>query len=169
MVRLARLLLLAIFIWGFGSPAACAGGVVADYIVVLKSQRTMVLLADDLVIRSYQIGLGQVPLGPKRIEGDKRTPEGLYFVDGRNPRSRFHLSLHLSYPNAQDLERAKAAGVAPGHDIAIHGMPNEAQGDMVGAALAYGDWTDGCIAVNNRDMEEIWMLVPDGVTVEIRP
>jgi murein L,D-transpeptidase YafK len=127
----------------------------------------MLLMSGDQVIRRYHIALGRDPVGHKRAEGDKRTPEGRYFVDGRNPHSRYHLSLHLSYPNADDIRRAAASGVRPGRDIAIHGLP---VGDLtLSPAAYYDDWTDGCIAVSDPDIEEIWSLVPDGATVDIRP
>lgn len=139
--------------------------VTADHILILKSERVMVLLAGDQVLRTYPIALGQVP-GAKHEQGDKKTPEGRYFISGRNPHSRFHLSLQLSYPNAVDLRRAQAAGRAPGGDIFIHGMPEDDEdGDP---AVFYADWTDGCIAVGNRAIEEIWDLVPDGTPVDIK-
>jgi murein L,D-transpeptidase YafK len=136
----------------------------ADHVVILKSKRMLFLLAGDHVLRSYRIALGQVP-GAKREQGDKKTPEGRYFISGRNPNSRFHLSLQLSYPNDMDLARAQAAGRPPGGDIFIHGMPvDDTDGDP---AIFYADWTDGCIAVSNRAIEEMWDLVPDGTPVDI--
>jgi murein L,D-transpeptidase YafK len=131
-------------------------------VVVHKGRRELVLLHGASVVRSYRIALGRDPLGHKQQEGDGRTPEGRYTIDRRNPKSAYHLSLHISYPNETDRERAAAAGVDPGRDIMIHGMPND------GRACA-GDWTQGCIAVTDSEMDEIWELVPDGSAVEIYP
>lgn len=118
-------------------------------------------------MKSYPIALGRDPLGPKLRIGDGRTPEGVYFIDGRNEASPFHRSLHLSYPTDRDTARARSAGLDPGGDIAIHGMPIEyGRHDPV---RFFRDWTDGCIAVGNLAIEEIWALVPDGTPVEIRP
>jgi len=117
----------------------------------------MTLLRGEKVLRTYRIALGREPVGAKRQEGDGRTPEGRYRVDWRNPQSKYHLSLHISYPEAADAERAKAEGVEPGGEIMIHGWRAEAE----------GDWTQGCIAVRNEEMDEIWRLVPDGTAVLI--
>ena len=119
------------------------------------------LLHGESVVRSYRIALGAVPSGHKEREGDGRTPEGVYVIDRRNPKSAYHLSLHISYPNEADRERARALGVDPGGDIMIHGMPN-------GGEARSGDWTRGCIAVTNAEIEEIWELVADGTVIEIR-
>ena len=115
----------------------------------------MVLLRGEKVLRTYRIALGWAPVGAKQREGDGRTPEGRYTIDWRNPRSKYHLSLHISYPSAADVERARAAGVDPGGEIMIHGGGGE------------GDWTQGCIAVTDAEMDEIWGLVEDGTAVEI--
>jgi murein L,D-transpeptidase YafK len=137
----------------------------ADHIVVNKSKRELLLLRDGKVIRRYAIGLGQSPVGPKEREGDGKTPEGSYVISGRNPASAYHLSLRISYPNAADIERAGAAGVNPGGDIMIHGLPNgEATSREHGRMT---DWTLGCIAVTNEEIEEIWRVVPDGTPILI--
>jgi murein L,D-transpeptidase YafK len=139
----------------------------ADRVVVLKSQRELRLMRGAAVLRSFQIALGSHPQGPKLRRGDGRTPEGLYVVDGRNPRSAYHRSLHLSYPNEQDRARARAAGFNPGDHMYIHGMPNRyGRFDPV---RFFRDWTDGCIAVGSVAIEEIWARVDDGTPVEIRP
>ena len=104
---------------------------------------------------------------PKTYKGDNRTPEGFYTIDGRNPGSHYHRSIHVSYPNAQDRARAKKLGKDPGGDIFIHGLPN-GQG-WIGKAHVLHDWTLGCIAVTDEEIEEIWKLVPNGTVVEIRP
>jgi murein L,D-transpeptidase YafK len=119
----------------------------------------MLLLRGESVLRSYRIALGSDPVGHKLQEGDGRTPEGRYTIDRRNPRSKYHLSLHISYPDADDVARARAAGVDPGGDIMIHGLKD-------GAHTA-GDWTRGCIAVTDDEMDEIWGLVPEGTTIVI--
>ena len=139
----------------------------ADRIVILKSERQLLLLQDGKVLKSYAIALGSHPVGAKRRQGDGRTPEGYYVVDGRNAKSRYHRSLHLSYPNDIDRARARAAGVNPGGAIVIHGMPNTyGRFDPI---RFFRDWTDGCIAVGSIAIEEIWARVDDGTVVEIRP
>ncbi len=139
----------------------------ADKILVLKSQRKLMLLDHGRVLKTYKIALGSEPVGPKTRQGDHRTPEGLYRIDRRNPHSQFHWALHVSYPNASDRARARRLGVSPGGDIFVHGLPN-GQG-WIGAAHALHDWTDGCIAVTDQEIEEIWRAVPNGTPIEIRP
>ena len=138
-----------------------------DRIVVHKKARTLELISGDRVVRSYKIALGGEPVGPKTCQGDHRTPEGVYTIDARNAASKFHRALHVSYPNAADRRRASAAHCSPGGDIMIHGLPNGY--GFVGAAHRAKDWTDGCIAVTDPEIEEIWRLVPNGTTVEIQP
>ena len=139
----------------------------ADRILVFKSARTLHLLRNWVVIKSYPIALGPHPLGPKQQRGDGRTPEGFYTIDRHWPESAYHLALHISYPNAEDRARAKAAGGDPGGRILIHGMP-EAAGHRDPDRF-YRDWTDGCIAVGNTAIEEIFAAVADGIPIEIRP
>jgi murein L,D-transpeptidase YafK len=150
------------------APAALAQPALkADRILVLKSKRRLLLLRQGVVLKSYPIALGPHPRGPKRWEGDGRTPEGLYVIDGRLADSAYHLSLHISYPNEADLRRASAAGKDPGGKIMIHGMPERfGHTDPV---RFFQDWTDGCIAVGNIAIEEIWNAVDDGTPIEIRP
>ncbi|HKP25261.1 MAG TPA: L,D-transpeptidase family protein [Dongiaceae bacterium] len=136
-----------------------------DRILVEKSQRRMDLMSGDRVVRSYQIALGSTPQGDKQQEGDGKTPEGKYVIEGRNPSSAFHLSLKISYPDATDRAEAAARGVSPGGNIFIHGAPNWWQ--LPGQPP--GDWTLGCIAVTKAEIEEIWRLLPDGTPVEIKP
>jgi len=133
----------------------------ADQIVIHKARREMLLLRGNTVLRSYRIALGREPVGDKQCEGDGRTPEGRYVIDRRNPKSRYHLALHISYPNPEDTARAQAAGVEPGGDIMIHGLKDGERRD--------GDWTQGCIAVSDEEMDEIWGLVPDGTVIVIEP
>lgn len=136
-------------------------------VLVRKEERRLYLLSGEQVVRSYRIGLGDNPAGHKLFEGDKRTPEGKYVLDWRNPNSDFYKSIHISYPNKQDRELASSWGLDPGGSIMIHGLPNEA-GDMAFAFLGL-DWTDGCIAVSNEEMDEIWQLVADGTPIRIVP
>jgi|SRR5688572_28659728 len=146
-------------------PAGAAGQGAVDRIVVQKSQRRMDLMSGESVVRSYQVALGSAPEGDKQQEGDGKTPEGQYVIEGRNPSSAFHLSLKISYPDAADRAAAAARNVSPGGDIFIHGAPNW----WLLPGQPPGDWTLGCIAVTKAEIEEIWRLVPDGTPVEIRP
>jgi murein L,D-transpeptidase YafK len=139
----------------------------ADRIIIHKKARTLELMHTGQVLKTYKIALGGEPLGPKNRQGDHRTPEGMYVVDSRNARSQFHRSLHISYPNTADRERARKLGVPPGGDIFIHGLPNGY--GFVGAAHRARDWTDGCVAVTDQEIEEIWTLVNNDTPVEIRP
>ncbi|MDX8531062.1 L,D-transpeptidase family protein [Mesorhizobium sp. VK25A] len=137
-----------------------------DLVRVEKSRRQLQLISGDKVLRSYSIALGGRPVGHKRQEGDERTPEGRYVLDWRNPNSVAHRSIHISYPNVDDTAAAKARGVDPGGFIMIHGQPNGF--GWLGRLLQMVDWTDGCIAVTNADMDEIWTMVADGTPIEIR-
>ena len=180
MRRLLGFLILLAILWGgfwayvtwmqkYGSgtppePVPVAG--MADEIRVSKVDKRLYLLQEGRVIRSYAIAMGpNWDKGHKEREGDRRTPEGSYIIDWRNPQSRFYLSLHISYPNAKDKAQARAGGYSPGGDIMIHGMPNGFSG--AAAALQAMDWTDGCIAVTNAEMDEIWALVPNGTAIHI--
>jgi len=139
----------------------------ADRVVVLKSERTLQLLSQGKVIKTYKVALGGEPVGPKTQQDDHKTPEGVYVLDSRNAHSQFHKSIHISYPNANDRAAARQKGVSPGGDIFVHGLPNGF--GWLGASLQLKDWTDGCIAVTNEEIEEIWLAVPDGTPIEIRP
>ena len=138
----------------------------ADKIVIEKAARKMTLYHKGAVLKTYNISLGSEPVGAKERQGDHRTPEGTYTISGRNAKSKFHRSLQISYPSATDRERAKKAGVHPGGDIMIHGLPNG--WGWVGAGHSKRDWTDGCIAVTNEEIEELWKMVPNGTTVVIK-
>jgi len=127
----------------------------------------MELRRSGQVLKTYKIALGGEPVGPKTRQGDHRTPEGVYVIDSRNSQSQFHRSLHVSYPNVEDKERARKLGTSPGGDIFIHGLPNGY--GFVGAAHSARDWTDGCLAVTDQEIEEIWRLVGNGTPIEIRP
>jgi len=139
----------------------------ADKVLIEKKERRLTLLSKGEVIKSYKIALGGNPVGPKERQGDNKTPEGTYTIDSRNRNSGYHLSLHISYPNDKDKMRAKEIGVSPGGDIMIHGIKNGLS--WIGTLHAEIDWTKGCIAVTDQEMEEIYRLVPNGTIVEIRP
>ena len=130
-----------------------------DLVVVSKKKREMLLLRGESVLRTYRIALGREPVGAKREEGDGRTPEGRYTIDRRNAQSKYHLSLHISYPDAADTARAREAGADPGGDIMIHGQKD--------GVRVEGDWTEGCIAVTDEEMDEIWGLVGEGTSIWI--
>ena len=151
----------------FGMLAAEGLATKADQVIVVKSQRTLTLLSHGKVLRTYKVALGGAPVGAKEQQGDHKTPEGRYILDRRNAKSRFYKSIHVSYPNEQDKQRAAQRGVSAGGDIMIHGLPNGF--GWLGAAHRNMDWTDGCIAVTNAEIDEIWDLVPDGTPIEIRP
>lgn len=136
-----------------------------DYLIVDKSERLMVAYAGGQPVKAWRgLQFGDAPQGHKQFEGDERTPEGRYVIEGRNPGSAYHLSLKVSYPNAEDRAFARAQGRSPGGDIFLHGQPNSLPFGRVP-----GDWTDGCIALSNAEIEELWRIVPDGTVIEIRP
>jgi len=139
----------------------------ADRILIEKKERRLTLLSKGKVLKAYQIALGGNPNGPKERQGDNKTPEGTYVIDSRNKNSRYHRSLHISYPNEKDKKRAKELGVSPGGDIMIHGIKNGLS--WVGDLHTDVDWTKGCIAVTDEEIDEIDKLVPNGTIVEIRP
>jgi murein L,D-transpeptidase YafK len=139
----------------------------ADHVVVLKKERTLELLSRGKVVKTYKVALGGDPVGPKTRQGDHKTPEGAYVLDFRNAHSQFYKSLHISYPNAHDRALARQKGVSPGGDVFLHGLPNGY--GAIGAAHRLRDWTDGCVAVTNEEIDEIWKTVPDGTQIEIRP
>ena len=141
--------------------------IAADSLVVEKSLRRLTLWMGGLPVRTYDVALGGNPTGHKERAGDRRTPEGLYHIDARNPNSRFHLGLHVSYPNAQDIARARAQGVAPGGDIMVHGLPN-GQG-RVGPLHRAFDWTNGCVALTDEEIEELFSAVPVGTPIRFLP
>jgi len=149
------------------STAFATGKEQADHIIVLKSKRTMTLMNGDKTLKTYLVALGGNPVGAKERHGDHKTPEGNYLIDQKNAHSQFHLSLHISYPNAADKAKARKLRVSPGGDIMIHGLPPTFS--KLGALHRRFDWTDGCIAVTDQEIEEIWDLVPVGTKVEIKP
>lgn len=176
-MKLARLFLYLCLLVGFGFMAASlyspmrplppppplTGAV--ERIVIDKSDRRMELIQDGKPVRSYRIALGFAPDGDKERQGDGKTPEGEFTIDRRNDESAFHLSIGLDYPQRDDLIRAKAGGYSPGGDIFIHGQPNA----LPDGLKIKGDWTAGCIALTNAEMQEVWAVTPIGTKVEIRP
>lgn len=140
---------------------------VVDFVRVFKRQRRLELLSEGELVAQYAIALGDQPEGHKQQQGDERTPEGFYVIDWRKEDSAFHRALHISYPNSEDVRRARELGVDPGGAIMIHGLPNNLA--VIGSVHTVVDWTDGCIAVTNAEIEEIWRLVQDGVAIEILP
>lgn len=140
---------------------------VADRIIIDKSDRELHLLKNGETFRTFKIALGMVPIGDKKQEGDFKTPEGNYILDTRNPNSDYFLSIHVSYPDSTDRKEASVAGVPPGGAIMIHGQPNEPTYSE--AYYRTQDWTNGCIAVSNSDIIDIWLMTGDNTPIQIRP
>ena len=147
---------------GYAAPSAQA-----DHVLVIKHQRMLRLLRGGEVLKEYKVALGATPVGSKTQQGDHKTPEGKYILDSRNSKSQFYKSLHISYPTAEQRIAARKRGVSPGGDVFVHGLPNGYA--KIGAAHRLRDWTDGCIAVTDEEMDEIWRRVPTGTPIEIRP
>ena len=141
-------------------------GTKIDRILVEKSARRLSVFAGGHKLKSYPIALGRSPVGAKEQEGDMRTPEGIYTIDSRNSQSDYHLALHVSYPSATDTERATGRGVNAGFDIMVHGIRNG--GGWIGAFHRVHDWTAGCIALTDEEIEELYRVTPDGTVIEIR-
>lgn len=167
---------LAISILGLLAPpeAAASREPKADRVVVLKEARKLYLMRDGDVIDSFRIALGRNPVGPKVFQGDGRTPEGTYVLTYKNENSRFHRSIRISYPNPENQALARRFGISPGGDIMIHGQPNGWRGHVKqtktgNPPVRGGDWTEGCIAVSNAEMDRIWSKVDPGTPIEIRP
>jgi murein L,D-transpeptidase YafK len=149
----------------FGGPGAL--GAIADRVLVVKSERQLYLVRDNTVIRSYRIELGRSPVGQKVFEGDGRTPEGLYVLGERNPSSRFYRSIRISYPSRYDLAEARKYGGRPGGLVMIHGQPVREHNRYNEKRME--DWTEGCIAVSDAEMDEIWAATTEGTPIEILP
>jgi murein L,D-transpeptidase YafK len=165
-VQVLLVLLLPCSVSVAAAPRATTPPKTADLIIVDKSARTMKLMRGNEILKTYRVALSPRAVGAKEREGDHKVPEGRYVIDAKNAHSRFHLALHISYPNAADRERARKLGVKPGGDIEIHGLGKYG---WVGSLQRQVDWTDGCIAVTNEEIDEIWPLVPVGTLLEIRP
>lgn len=157
-----------IFFLLLGQGSLHAGGFpVAERVIVDKAERRLHLVIDGESFRTFRIALGMLPTGDKEYEGDLRTPEGTYSLDTRNPNSEYFLSIHVSYPNYQDIREARSKGLDPGGAIMIHGQPNEPTRSE--AYYQTQDWTNGCIAVSNSDMIDIWLMTDNNTPIEIRP
>ena len=152
---------------GIGPAQAAKPALHADRVLVLKKEHTLQLLSQGKVIKTYGVALGGDPVGPKTRQGDHKTPEGTYVLDFRNAHSQFYKSIHISYPSERDRAAARRIGVSPGGDVFVHGLPKGY--GYVGAAHRLRDWTDGCVAVTNGELDEIWAAVADGTPIEIRP
>jgi murein L,D-transpeptidase YafK len=139
----------------------------ADRVLVEKSARRLTLLKNGMTLKTYRVALGRASVGAKEYEGDQRTPEGIYAIDFHKPDSDYHLALHVSYPEQRDIDRAAAQGVSAGSDIMIHGLPNGR--GWIGRFHRRNDWTAGCVAVTDFEIEEIYRAVPDGTPIELRP
>ena len=141
----------------------------ADRVVVEKSKHTLTAYADGKVIATFNAGFGVYPVGPKERQGDRKTPEGKYVLDYKNPNSAYYRSIHVSYPNDEDRARARRGGYNPGGDIMVHGQPSDP--DVVRAVARWpnNDWTDGCISLSNTDMKAFWEMIRVPVPIEIKP
>lgn len=139
----------------------------ADFVLVVKSEKRLYLMQNGEVIASFRVAFGNAPKGHKEQQGDERTPEGRYVLDGKNPHSAFYKSIHISYPDAEDRKKARKMGVDPGGDIMIHGQKNGYERWEVFTQLV--NWTDGCIALKNKEMDFVWNAVKVGTPIEIRP
>jgi murein L,D-transpeptidase YafK len=174
MLRLVKFLLLgallsatAFLVYRYLPSKPLPEGVKANKIVVLKGKRQLLLFQDDHLLKTYRIALGRSPKGHKQRQGDGKTPEGNYSIVSRNSNSRFHLALRISYPDRHDQQQARQHGRSPGGDIMIHGAP-DGRG-WIGGLHTLIDWTQGCIAVTNAEIEEIWRAIPNSTVVEIKP
>lgn len=161
------ILVAALFTWANWPTSPLAQGVTADRILVRKSARILELYRDDVLLKRYSIALGLQPVGAKQREGDRRTPEGRYRIDFRKADSGYHRALHISYPSRADRARAARDGVAPGGAVMIHGLRNGS--GWIGRAHRWFDWTHGCVAMTNAELDELWRAVPDGTPIELRP
>lgn len=159
--------MVGLLLWANRVAPPLPEGTRATRLVVEKGARRMTLFDRERPLRTYRIALGREPLGPKRREGDRRTPEGRFTIDWRNPASGYHRSLHVSYPEAPDRAQASAEGVDPGGMVMIHGLRRGF--GWIGRAHRLRDWTLGCIAVTNAEMDELWRLVPNGTPIRIEP
>jgi murein L,D-transpeptidase YafK len=167
MVDATKLLIGSILALFFLIPCGAIGGEKADKVLVIKSESKLYLLKENKIFATYHVAFGANPEGHKRRVGDERTPEGRYLLDFKKPDSDFYKSIHISYPNEADIKRARQSGVSPGCCIMIHGQKN-GLGWLAWIAQRF-DWTDGCIAVTNSAMDEIWEAVRVGTPIEIKP
>jgi murein L,D-transpeptidase YafK len=168
MPLLAVVLVAGLAAWTQWPPPPLPEGALVAEMRLHKSERSLLVLdATGAVLARYRVSLGRSPEGPKRVQGDNRTPEGRYRISGRNPQSKYHLSMHISYPSAEDKAQAAVQNSPPGGDIMIHGLPNRL--GLLGKLHRLTDWTAGCIAVTDQEMDQIWRHVPDGTPILITP
>jgi murein L,D-transpeptidase YafK len=160
-------IIVALFVWANLRDQTLPTGLRADKVLIEKSERRLILLQQGKPLKAYHVALGGMPAGHKERDGDHRTPEGLYRIDSRKSDSVFHRALHISYPNSRDVEVARSKGHNPGGAIMIHGIRNGL--GWLGSLHRLVDWTAGCIAVTNWEIQELWRAVPDGTPIEIRP
>jgi murein L,D-transpeptidase YafK len=159
--------ILALYVYAHYNWRPLSAGTTIDRIIVEKSLKRLSVFRGGERIKTYRVALGRNPVGPKQEEGDMKTPEGTYKIDRRNAQSSFHLALHISYPSDEDNQRAAERGVSAGSDIMIHGIQNGR--GWIGAFHRWKDWTAGCIALTDKEIEELWRVTPDGTSIEIRP
>ena len=161
------LLFLALIVYYFYPDDKLPSDIKIDKLIVLKSKREMYAFTNGKLIKTYKISLGRNPIGDKKYEGDKKTPEGLYYINDKNSNSGYHKNLGISYPNENDIEEAKQIGKPPGGEIKIHGLRNKT--GFIGKFHRWYDWTLGCIAVTNNEIDELYNVVNIGTPIEIRP
>lgn len=165
-MRIALLCIIGTLCWsGLEYASAALTGV--EKVVVIKNKRLLLLMKDGEIFKTYRVSLGRRPEGHKIEAGDLRTPEGRYVLDSKNSKSKYYLAIHISYPNELDTINARKRGVSPGGGIMIHGLPQKSP--HFTEITGYSDWTNGCIAVTNPEMEEIWQFVSAGTPIEIKP
>lgn len=164
MLKLSRAILTTILL---SLPAAAWAAPTIDLVRVVKSERKLYLLSQGQIVRTYSIALGGNPSGPKQQEGDKKTPEGRFILDEKKPDSAFHKAFHISYPRPSDVVAAKLHGVSPGGQVMVHGQKNGF--GWLGPLTQHFDWTNGCIALKNNEIDEMWTLVEAGTAIDIQP
>jgi murein L,D-transpeptidase YafK len=167
LVFLGSLLLIVAIIWNYWPYSKLPENLIVERIIVEKGRRKMTVYSKGLSVRTYSISLGSEPTGAKEFEGDMKTPEGEYIIDSKNFNSRFFRNLGISYPNSTDLKNAKNIGRNPGGDIKIHGMQSKYA--FIGKFQRLSDWTNGCIALTNVEIEDLFNHVPVGTPITIKP
>jgi murein L,D-transpeptidase YafK len=166
-IRSFTIAIASVFVCCVAIGQALPASAKADRVIVMKKDRTLTLMSQGKVLKTYKVALGGDPVGAKTRQGDHKTPEGVYRLDLRNAQSQFYKSIHISYPDAKDTASARKLGLSPGGDVYVHGLPNGYK--WVGASHRLKDWTDGCVAVTDEEIDEIWRVVPDGTVIEIKP
>jgi murein L,D-transpeptidase YafK len=157
---------MGLMVYYFYPEERLSNDILIDNIIVYKSNRKMLVFSNDQLLKTYKISLGRQPKGAKEIEGDKKTPEGIYFINDKNPNSSYHKNLSISYPNKDNIEIANRLGKLAGGDIKIHGLRNKI--GFIGKFHRWFDWTLGCIAVTNNEIDELYQTVKIGARIEIK-